>query len=211
MVPNLIKKAIGAVGGELWATAGLAGLFALWQLPIPLLVPIAVMWFMVLVSLSLLNRVPGEQPRGSKVVVTILMSSALVITLAAVAVGLFRTPEVVKRIETEITGAIKVAGTSESHSMRCAECPASWRSESQAVLLTSAPIVQERRTVSFVPFIVELTSSQVVLVALWAFAGFFALLAIFVGFGSVIAAVAATAPRSAGNAPDSPDGKTGAQ
>jgi small-conductance mechanosensitive channel len=189
MALSFIKKIAGTIGGELAVTAGIAGLFALWQLPLALLLPISLIWCMVIISLNFLHSVASIRPRGSKIVVMLLMSGALVITMIALILGLFRTPEAVKKIEAEVTNAIKVGRGAEPHSIRCQDCPASWRNEGMAVLLTSAPIQQERRTVAFSPFVVELFSDKSVLISLWAIAALFVLAAVFVGFGSVIAVV----------------------
>lgn len=206
-LPNFAKKVVDTIGTELAVTAGLAGVLSLWQLPITLLLPITVVWLMTLVSLSYLNQVAGSRPRGSRVAVVVLMSSALVVTAFALGMSLFRNPEAVKRIEVEITSAIRDMKVAEVHSIDCSGCPANWRSESHLVLLTSAPILRERKTVTLAPFVIEMSSNKTVSIVFWGLAGIYMIITVFIGFGSVIATLSSNVSVDTSTPPQPPKGE----
>lgn len=181
------RRVFDSIGKELALVVAVAGILTLWRLPLALLMPIALVWLMTFTSLGFLHQVQEARPRGASIAVTLLLSSAFLVTAVSLVVGLFRSPDAVKKIEDEITHAIKDMKTAQAHSINCKDCPALWKDGNSAVLLTSALISAERKTIPLAPFVVAVSSSPTVVVAFWALAALYFLVSVFIGIGAIIA------------------------
>lgn len=194
---SFLSRAIGKSASTFALLAGGAILLSLWQLPLALFLPILVVWFLTIVSLSFMDQVPEGNPRSASITMVLLVSSVLLITTLSLAVSLFSNPDAVKKIEGVLSIAIKDTAAAQGHSIDCKDCPDHFKSDSPAVLLTSAPVLTERKTIPLAQFVVDASSSKNVLAFFWVLATLYFIISIFIAFGCNIAALSSkvsTAP-----------------
>jgi hypothetical protein len=189
---GFLRKAIEKSASTSALCAGGAMALSLWQLPVALILPIFAVWFLAIISLHFLHQVPEGNPRGANIAMVLLVSSVLLITTLSLAVSLFRNPDAVKKIEAELSVAIKDTAAAQGHSIDCKDCPDHFKSVSPTVLLTSAPVLTERKTIPLAQFVVDASSSKNVLVFFWVLAVLYFVISVFIAFGSYIAALSLT-------------------